>query len=435
MQKKNTLKAVCLVLILTLFCSLFSVKRAYADYNVGDTVNIHKDISQNIYVHDQNGLHGFQEAPMIMNNSDHVFCIEGTIKMYEGAYTVDNLVGYTLNAEDDLNHSGIPVINTYKITQEDVLYLALIQKYFSSIYTYSDSVPSTYASILAQCCMWRYLLTHCYSTTGFVSDHHYPAAIPFNTYLQIQSGCFQWIDQNKNKYTATGYLLRKDYSQACAFFEVQEAATPVKLQKTTNASAEYQAKHTLVGSEFTVYTDQACTQIAKDSDGNNAIITITNQGNIGNINLPFGTYWIKETKATKGYDLNTSTQKITLSNSTPITLELPNFAAYSNLKINKTGQGGYSVSGTVFTLYDDAACTVPTKNSDGQTVRLTANSYGQTDTVEIPKGVHYIKEVSAPSQYQLKQEAIKVDLTGGSNNTIDIVNQLKPGKGKVKKTY
>ncbi len=63
------------------------------------------------------------------------------------------------------------------------------------------------------------------------------------------------------------------------------------------------------GIEYTVYTDQACTQRYK-----NAVIRLNAQG-VGNaIDVPANDvnkdYFIKETKTNQGYELNTKVYKV-----------------------------------------------------------------------------------------------------------------------------
>ena len=263
----------------------------------------------------------------------------------------------------------------------------------------------------------------------------------------FQNATVRFVSISEDKQEVYGLFLVKakgpgyKNAQDCGFtFKIHgtKKTPPVRPQKTTDASAEYQAKHPLIGTEFTIYTNSACTEVATSSDGSPAVVTITNQGNIGEINLSSGTYWIKETKATNGYELNTQAKQfsVTGSESEPINLEMFNSAAYANLRIQKTGVGNYSVSGAVFEVYEDSNCTTRTKDSNGNFVSISVrNSNGLTDYVEIPKGIKYIKEVTAPAGYNKKQETIRVELVGGHNNTIDIKNELKPGKGKVVKTY
>ena len=219
-------------------------------------------------------------------------------------------------------------------------------------------------------------LTACQSSNQFAGDPIF------------QNATVRFVSISEDKQEVYGLFLVKakgpgyKNAQDCGFtFKIHgtKKTPPVRPQKTTDASAEYQAKHPLIGTEFTIYTNSACTEVATSSDGSPAVVTITNQGNIGEINLSSGTYWIKETKATNGYELNTQAKQfsVTGSESEPINLEMFNSAAYANLRIQKTGVGNYSVSGAVFEVYEDSNCTTRTKDSNGNFVSISVrNSNG-----------------------------------------------------------
>ena len=352
-----------------------------------------------------------------------VYCVEPSVKFYPSTVQITDLKNYEIRFGTSLTKIGT-------ISEQDITMMALMLDYLDK----NLSVDSELDYLIKQCSVWRYTMEYC--TTGY-SPSQYCTVDNYDNYLNLYNSAINYANSNKDKYIGKGYLMRGEYSQSVAFFELEPIIVdvPIKLQKTTNASSQYQAKHTLIGSEFTVYTDQACTQIAKDAAGNNAIITITNQDNTGNINLVPGTYWIKETKPTKGYKLNTGSKKIDITNGQPIILEFENNAAFSNLQIKKNIIGGYSVSGTTFVLYEDQACTKQAKDSDNKPINMSVNNYGLTDTVELEEGIYYIKEKSTSQYYNLKQDVLKVTLAADSTKVQDFVNELKPGKGKVKKTY
>lgn len=67
---------------------------------------------------------------------------------------------------------------------------------------------------------------------------------------------------------------------------------------------EGNAAYTLAGAEYTYYTNQGCTQVAKLADGSDAKVVTDASGNTPDIVLPIGTYWVKETKASVGFKVD-----------------------------------------------------------------------------------------------------------------------------------
>lgn len=68
----------------------------------------------------------------------------------------------------------------------------------------------------------------------------------------------------------------------------------------------------LDGAEFTLYTDEACTQVLK-VNGADMVTTTTGEGQMNFKGLDAGTYYLKETKAPAGYSLSTTVHKVTIS--------------------------------------------------------------------------------------------------------------------------
>ena len=70
----------------------------------------------------------------------------------------------------------------------------------------------------------------------------------------------------------------------------------------------------------------------------------------------------------------------------------------------------YSLSGAVYGVYTESACT----NKVGE---LTTDASGKTNTLELEAGTYYIKEITAPKGYVLDTAAHKVTVTSGETAT------------------
>ena len=71
--------------------------------------------------------------------------------------------------------------------------------------------------------------------------------------------------------------------------------------------------YSLAGAKYGIYTDSACTTLAKDARGNDAILTTTANGSSNTLTLNVGTYYIKEISPSSGYGLATGTYPVTVN--------------------------------------------------------------------------------------------------------------------------
>ncbi|MCD7884136.1 MAG: VaFE repeat-containing surface-anchored protein [Lachnospiraceae bacterium] len=93
--------------------------------------------------------------------------------------------------------------------------------------------------------------------------------------------------------------------------------------------------YSLKGAEYTVYTDSSCNTVAKDSDGNNAILTVTDEdGNANTLKMAAGTYYVKETKTPAGYLADTTVHMVEVT--TGNTADNPKTLAVSEIPITYT---------------------------------------------------------------------------------------------------
>lgn len=76
----------------------------------------------------------------------------------------------------------------------------------------------------------------------------------------------------------------------------------------------------LAGAQFEIYTDKACTEPVKDSEGNKVTLTTDANGAAKYAGLEKGTYYLKETVAPTGYNLMNEPVEITIdANNIPYT--------------------------------------------------------------------------------------------------------------------
>lgn len=71
--------------------------------------------------------------------------------------------------------------------------------------------------------------------------------------------------------------------------------------------------YSLEGAQYTVYRDKACTEGAETKTGDKAVITVHSDGKSDEITVETGDYYIKETKAPRGYALDTDVHSIQIT--------------------------------------------------------------------------------------------------------------------------
>ena len=174
--------------------------------------------------------------------------------------------------------------------------------------------------------------------------------------------------------------------------------------------------------QYGVYTDKACTKKA-------ATIKIGSKGT-GSVTLEEGTYYIKETKAPTGWELDTKVYKTTGGTTTSVEDEQS-----GSIKINKTADDGV-VSGREFKL-------TYTQNSKPKSKTVKTDNKGIAEFSNLPvydmstgKAIKYtVSEINVDTRY-ITPKAQNVTLTSGDKDftvTTKFENNSKPGSVKINK--
>ncbi len=179
---------------------------------------------------------------------------------------------------------------------------------------------------------------------------------------------------------------------------------------------------TAVGNaEYTVYTDEACTTVAKDINGNDAVFTTTADGSGSNlITFECGTYYVKETKAPDHYTVSDEVYTLTVTRGKTCTVDSGEVSdspkARARLKKQSTNfdmtedNGCYSLEWAVYGIYTDPECSELIE-------KLTTNASGDTDWRELDPGIYYIREITASLGYRLSDEVLEIELQPGDRKT------------------
>lgn len=186
------------------------------------------------------------------------------------------------------------------------------------------------------------------------------------------------------------------------------------------------SNYSITGAVFTVYSDQACTNTVTTITCNTQIdldetVTINATGQTvtkvaargkSGVIAP-GTYYIKETTAPAGFRLNTdvfsvtvkageTATKLTNLTSGAVTSSVSDEVDLGSAKLIKTSSNpsvtsnnsDYSLSGAVYVIYYDAACTRQYKT-------MTTNDSGIATASDLVPSTYYVKERTAPKGFEL----------------------------------
>lgn len=177
-----------------------------------------------------------------------------------------------------------------------------------------------------------------------------------------------------------------------------------RLRKTSsNPSATGNNIHySLAGAEFGIYVDAAGTKKVGEFVTDAA-------GNSNAVELLGGDYYVKETKAPKGFEINRTTERVKVTVGGEAAVSFEDVPKMGKARLKKTSgnpsitndNSCYSLAGAEFGIYSDAACT---KRVAG----FVTDANGMSSEVELYAGDYYIKEEKAPKGFKINTEIQKV---------------------------
>ncbi|MBQ9037750.1 MAG: VaFE repeat-containing surface-anchored protein [Erysipelotrichaceae bacterium] len=233
------------------------------------------------------------------------------------------------------------------------------------------------------------------------------------------------LDETVYPLTAEGYAEIKADSK-----DAPSTGTLVITKKTTDTA--YLEVHSLEGAEYTIYKNNDNGSLT----GEVTKLKVKTNGTTDPYTLNVGTYYVKETGVPAGYELDEDIKTVTISRNENTPVESTDAPANGYVKVKKAlsqdselveiARQYYSLEGTVFNIFTDAACTSLAKDVGGNDAVLTVDENNDTNTVELKAGIYWIKEMSTTDGYYLNDEPVEVNVVAGSEvKEVEIQNKPK----------
>ena len=147
----------------------------------------------------------------------------------------------------------------------------------------------------------------------------------------------------------------------------------------------------------------------------------TGRDGIAELELPVGSYYLREVEAPKGYQLDRKkvTFKITEDKTTKITVENVKEVTepVGTMELVKSAAGsGKRLAGAVFGVYENTG--------DKKLFEITTDENGLA-TLELPVGSYSLKELRAPSGYRVETARILFDIRKDGKTIVEVTNELE----------
>ncbi|MDO4339551.1 MAG: VaFE repeat-containing surface-anchored protein [Eubacteriales bacterium] len=318
---------------------------------------------------------------------------------------------------------------TERLSESQITDIALNLEYVKN-YT-KDRFSSEQAYLLQQCTVWRRLSVHL--GWGFGNTHVAYDEISKSVQDKIYENAKAFAKENKDRYDCYGYIYTGE-GQDLGQFYAKLAVGNGKIQKSSSNVTVTNGNdcYSLSGATYGVYSDKGCTKSV-------ATLTTNANGNTDTVELRAATYYVKETKAPKGFQLDKNIYTLTVKAGETSTLKVNDTPKVTDTLVElfkidmETGkapaQGNASLEGAEFVwkyyggyytkdnLPSEPTRTWTTKtiaekdsNNEVHYITRLADSYKvsgdsfytQNGTICLPLGTITVEEKAAPNGYLLE---------------------------------
>ena len=318
-----------------------------------------------------------------------------------------------------------------RMTADQIEDVALSLEYVKQYTKSHTGLSSQHAYLLRQLVVWQRLSVH----LGWSCDNVRASYDEISKSVQdeVFAGAKAFVRENKGRYDCYGYIYTGEGQDLGQFF-AELAVGNGKIQKSSSNTTVTNGNdcYSLSGATYGVYSDKGCTKSV-------AILTTNANGNTDTVELRAATYYVKETKAPKGFQLDKNVYTMTVKVNETTTLKVSDKPKVTDtlvelfkidMEISKaTPQGNASLEGAEFVwkYYDGyytkdnlpseptrtwTTKTIAEKDSNNEVHYITrlADSYKvlgdsfytQNGTICLPLGTITVEEKTAPNGYLLE---------------------------------
>ena len=349
----------------------------------------------------------------------------------ESIMTADGQIAYCVDINTDFKSGYKNRVDAKdRMSNDQISDVALNLEYVKQ-YSKTHSLSSKQVYLLEQCVVWRRLSVHLgwgYNNVRAAYDE-----VSEKIQSEVYENAKSFAKENKDRYDCGGYIYVGE-GQDLGQFWAKLAVGNGKIQKSSSNATVTNGNdcYSLSGATYGVYSDKGCTKSV-------ATLTTNASGNTNTVELRAATYYVKETKVPKGFQLDKNVYTMTVKAGETSTLKVSDTPKVTDTLVElfkidmetgkATAQGNASLEGAEFVwkYYDgyytkDNLPSEPTrtwttktkaeKGSDNTIHYITrlADSYKvsgdsfytQNGTICLPLGTITMEEKAAPNGYLLE---------------------------------
>ena len=342
----------------------------------------------------------------------------------EDAYCIDINTGFKNGYKTRADAST-------RMTVDQIADVALSLEYVKQYTKSHTGLNSQHAYLLRQLVVWQRLSVH----LGWSCDNVRASYDEISKSVQdeVFAGAKAFVAANKGRYDCYGYIYTGE-GQDLGQFYAKLAVGNGKIQKSSSNTTVTNGNncYSLSGATYGVYSDKGCTK---------SVVTLTTNasGNTDTVELRAATYYVKETKTPKGFQLDKNVYTMTVKAGETSTLKVSDTPKVTDTLVElfkidmetskATPQGNASLEGAEFVwkYYDGyytkdnlpseptrtwTTKTIAEKDSNNEVHYITrlADSYKvsgdsfytQNGTICLPLGTITVEEKAAPNGYLLE---------------------------------
>ena len=349
----------------------------------------------------------------------------------ESIMTADGQIAYCVDINTDFKSGYKNRVDAKdRMSNDQISDVALNLEYVKQ-YSKTHSLSSKQVYLLEQCVVWRRLSVHLgwgYNNVQAAYDE-----VSEKIQSEVYENAKSFAKENKDRYDCGGYIYVGE-GQDLGQFWAKLAVGNGKIQKSSSNATVTNGNdcYSLSGATYGVYSDKGCTKSI-------ATLTTNANGNTDTVELRAATYYVKETKAPKGFQLDKNVYTMTVKVNETTTLKVSDTPKVTDTLVElfkidmetskATPQGNASLEGAEFVwkYYDGyytkdnlpseptrtwTTKTIAEKDSNNEVHYITrlADSYKvsgdsfytQNGTVCLPLGTITVEEKAAPNGYLLE---------------------------------